>query len=285
MRALAEFIMRGRAQAALIAILMVPVLPTAAVALVTLRRGILDGLWILCWAFAPMLVVLWSDIDLLPLAMISISVLVAVFVGANLLRLQLGWAMTAYAVVALVVILGWVYLSLFSTEITAAMQQAIELHKENLSRQGIAYDEALMIPPPNRQLVAMGAFAVAVNALGSLALGRWWQAALYNPGGFRQEFNQLRLQPWAATALVAITVICVSADYRLWAWLSALPLVLVSVSLAHQFAGLQRMGSAWLVIFYLALFSLPFYLVMGLVGFIDAWTDIRSRLLPANRNQ
>ena len=69
MRALAEYIMRGRAQAALIAVLIVPVIPQAALALVTLRRGVLDGLWVGFWAFAPTLSAVWvrdEAMDLTP---------------------------------------------------------------------------------------------------------------------------------------------------------------------------------------------------------------------------
>ena len=46
-----------------------------------------------------------------------------------------------------------------------------------------------------------GAFAASlyVQFLLALLLGRWWQAVLYNPGGFGAEFRGLRLSPCSAT--------------------------------------------------------------------------------------
>mgnify|MGYP007113695048 CR=1 FL=1 len=38
-----------------------------------------------------------------------------------------------------------------------------------------------------------------------LLLGRWWQALLYNPGGFRSEFHQLRLYPALAWLALPVT--------------------------------------------------------------------------------
>ncbi len=285
MRALAEYIMRGRVQAALIAVLLVPVLPQAALALVTLRRGIIDGLWVAMWAFTPMLVAIWSDKEFLPMAMVSLGTLLTVLVTATLLRLQMTWATTLIALVVIITVLGVIFLFMFDAQISALVQEAIELQKTNLERQGIAYDESLMVLPANQYLLGLPSFGVAINVVIALVIGRWWQALLYNPGGFRQEFYQLRMQPAFAVVLGVVTVICVSTDYRYWSWLPALPLVMVSVSLAHQFAATQRMGGAWLVIYYLALFSMPFYLAMAAVGIVDSWTNMRSRLIPKSNTQ
>jgi hypothetical protein len=287
MRALAEYIMRGRTQAALIAILLVPILPQATLALVTLRRGTLDGLWIMFWAFAPMIIAMWSDIEFVPMAMISLGTLIAVYTGAQLLRLQLNWPTVLMALIGVVFVLSLLFVWVFDQQITGFLQQLVELQKASLKSQGIAYDESLMVLPSNWHFVGLGSFGVIVNVTIALAIGRWWQALLYNPGGFRREFSQLRLNPLLAGGLVLIaSLTMVSADYRYWSWLAAFPLVMVSVSLAHQFAALQRMGRAWLVIFYLALLSLPFYLVMAVLGFLDSWTNLRRRLLPgANQPQ
>ena len=45
--------------------------------------------------------------------------------------------------------------------------------------------------------VIMGLFAMgqAYAMISFLVLARWWQSQLYNPGGLRAEFHQLRLPP------------------------------------------------------------------------------------------
>ena len=60
MRGLAEFIMRGRWQALAVAVLgagslLFGWLSAAAVALVTLRKGVTDGSWLVLWALLPAL--------------------------------------------------------------------------------------------------------------------------------------------------------------------------------------------------------------------------------------
>jgi hypothetical protein len=57
MRALAEFIMRGRLQAGTVAVLgyLIPLLAPAAVALITLRKGAAEGSMILLFALSPAL--------------------------------------------------------------------------------------------------------------------------------------------------------------------------------------------------------------------------------------
>lgn len=279
-RALANFIMRGRAQAILIAVLIIPLIPQAALALVTLRRGALEGLMLLPWAILPTLVMLWGDEGIVALAVPSVVTLVGVFAGAMLLRLQAGWALAAVSLAGICLLSGGLYQLLFDSTVTQLLDQWIELQKQALDARGMDYDESQLNLPPNRDFIGLGALGMGINMVLALVLGRWWQALLYNPGGFRQEFSQLRLTPLQALLCTAATALClVNQNYRLWALIPALPLVLVSVAVAHQFAAVQRMGRTWLVIFYIALANMPFYLAIALLGLLDTWMDMRGRLI------
>lgn len=287
MRALAEFIMRGRAQAALIAVLIIPLIPQAALALVTLRRGAAEGLMLLPWAILPTLLMWWgnSGDGVWPFVIAGLIGVVGVYIGALLLRAQGGWALTSIVIAGLTLVSGVIYLVLFDASVTALLDQWIEVQKQALDSRGIEYDESVLQLPPNSDFIGVGAFGVLVNMLLALVLGRWWQALLYNPGGFGQEFRQLRLSAPLALVCVIPTALCMLLpQYRLWALVSAMPLVLVSISIAHQFAATQRMGKAWLVIFYIALANLPFFIMIAVLGLADTWLDIRSRLISKTAN-
>jgi hypothetical protein len=121
-----------------------------------------------------------------------------------------------------------------------------------------------------------------VNLLGvvviSLVLGRWWQALLYNPGGFRQEFHGLRLETWyAAVALVLLGGGAMVGPGLLY----DLALVVTSVftlqalAVAHNIVARRGWSSGWLVGVYLVL---PLALrAVAIVGIIDVFVDLRRR--------
>jgi hypothetical protein len=115
-----------------------------------------------------------------------------------------------------------------------------------------------------------------------LLLGRWWQALLFNPGGFRPEFHQLRLgRPLALLALALFGAAVLSG----WPVLSNLVLVLGTlysvqgIAVAHALVFKLRLSPAWLLLLYLFLVPLLSQLVMAL-GIADAWADFRTRARP-----
>src|SRR5690606_28182405 len=65
-----------------------------------------------------------------------------------------------------------------------------------------ASTESLLAKADPRQLLIEGmGLMTGVAATAALLLARWLQARLYNPGGFRTEFHQLRLGPGITGAL------------------------------------------------------------------------------------
>ena len=124
--------------------------------------------------------------------------------------------------------------------------------------------------------------AALLFVLAGLLLGRWWQALLYNPGGFRPEFHQLGLgRPLALLALALFGAAVLSG----WPVLSNLVLVLGTlysvqgIAVAHALVFKLRLSPAWLLLLYLLLVPLLSQLVMAL-GIADAWVDFRTRVRP-----
>ncbi len=111
-------------------------------------------------------------------------------------------------------------------------------------------------------------------------LARYWQAALYNPGGFGEEFRALRYPPALAMglALGVIAVASLGAEYRTWAMIGAVPLTFAGVALVHARVKHRGQGTGWLVGFYLAwLFFDPVKLVVVFAAIADSWLDFRQR--------
>ncbi|MES9843965.1 MAG: DUF2232 domain-containing protein, partial [Candidatus Sedimenticola sp. 6PFRAG5] len=134
--------------------------------------------------------------------------------------------------------------------------------------------------------VAAGFF---LQVMASLFVARWWQAMLYNPGGFKAEFHQLRMPRILAiiTLLVlllqaGIVDLGVFADYL--AMLVMAAWFLQGLSLAHGVLGRMGANSGWLVgIYFLLMFAMPHAVtVLAAAGFADAWFDFRARLQDKN---
>jgi VIT1/CCC1 family predicted Fe2+/Mn2+ transporter len=119
----------------------------------------------------------------------------------------------------------------------------------------------------------------------SLYLARWWQALLYNPGGFGAEFRALRVH-WTVGVLgLLVAAIWLIPGVELPAAASCLGAVVLSVFLlqglavAHGvFSGKQH-PRRWLIGTYvlLLLFMPQTAMVLVTIGLLDVWIDFRTR--------
>jgi hypothetical protein len=127
----------------------------------------------------------------------------------------------------------------------------------------------------------MGA-TLSVSLLCCLFLGRWCQSLLYNPGGFGEEFRQLRLGKGVAfTALLLVAaqllneVPAVLQDLLLVAMVA---FAVQGLAMAHGLvkgSGAQR---GWLIGLYLLLVlaTAQAMVVLAFVGTVDNWFDFRT---------
>lgn len=279
MRALAEFIMRGRAQAAAVALLghWIPLLSPATVALVTLRRGLADGAMVLAWALLPAIVFMVMGQQNAALAIIGA---VSIFAAAQVLRQSASWQHALMGLVACNT-LGAVVLGVALPEL---VEKAVSALADIMAAITAEAEPPLVLPEPNATMVLglLAAMTTLSGAMG-LILGRWWQAVLYNPGGFGTEFRALRLTPVAALVCMIAAVYCYQqpATTKVWALVFAQPLLFAGIALVHALVVKKGMGVQWLVLFYIALILLqPFKILLVIVAFGDTWLDIRGRIKP-----
>jgi hypothetical protein len=281
MRGLAEFIMRGRWQALGVAVLgsgslLFGWVSAAAIALVTLRNGSASGGWLTLWAILPAIIIAAISGDTG-----SVLLLLGTFSLAVILRESVSLSLAVMASVPLA-LLGGAALTLFNgvflQELVATFNQALAQFEQELA-QGEAAEmvfNGVSVP----QVAALLATGNAVIALLSLILGRYWQASLYNPGGFGEEFRALRLPVGAVLMMASAALILwwMGADWRVWSAVVVLPLTIVGFSLLHAFAKRAGKGVTWLALMYSLWIVLDpvKWLWVGCVV-IDTFADVRGR--------
>ncbi|CAD5106559.1 YybS family protein [Zestomonas carbonaria] len=288
MRALAEFIMRGRMQATLVVVgsAALPLLfwlSAAAGSLVLLRRGLNDALGIVLWAILP--AVGWWYFG----EPRTVLVLVGTLVLALLLRASESWVRVLLASVALGVVYGVVLGSAFrepieaiAAELQKLMPQMLGGLHQQMGEEEQARLNALLAPV----LTGLMAGLLQAASLLSLMLGRYWQAALYNPGGFGREFRALRLPLALALLLLAGMLLGpnLGVQAAMLTPLCSVPLAFAGLALIHGLVEQGKLGKFWLVGLYvtLLLFMQLIYPLLVVFAIVDSLIDFRGRLARKN---
>lgn len=272
--------MRGRVQAAVVAIAgsWFPLVSPATVALVALRRGPVDGALILLWALLPVMLAFFVS-DMGPfMPAITLAGMLVCYGGALLLRAFGSWQQTLLGLVALSTLAALAIGYFVADPVADVTREMGELFGE---MQKASTPDVAFTAPTSVFVLGLAAYVLVISSLLSLVLGRWWQALLYNPGGFQGEFHALRLAPMAAVVCVGAMVYCLvkGLDYTVWSSVFGMPLLVAAVALVHHLVTLKNKSMHWLVVFYLALLLIrPLSMLLAIVGLLDAWLNLRRRV-------
>lgn len=298
MRGLASFVMRGRSQAALVAAvaailsLLAPpvlILGGAAVALVTLRRGGSEGLLaIILASLGTAVLALPVFATLIPVAGIVFLFWLPLWLLAITLRnsISLAWTLQVSAVLGgLMVASFYLLLDDPGSWWLGVLNEVFRpvLKEADLNIDEAALNELMTVLAP--LMPGLMATNLLASLLFALLLGRWWQALLYNPGGFRNEFHQLRLGRQIAVIALSVIGLALIIDVPLLinlALILGLIYALQGVALVHGMAGKADLAWGWLAGFYvLLIIALPqLVILLCLMGIVDAWVDLRARIKP-----
>jgi hypothetical protein len=267
---------------------LVSLIAAAAVALPTLRRGAAEGAILITAAALAVAFAGWL-VSGNPLQAAGHSLILwgLVWLTAVLLREsgRLALALTGAAGLGLVLV-GGVYVviddpaGLWRDE----MQHMIRPLLEQQPRQE---DPELLL----RSMSALARYFTGAIAAGSvltvtlsLLLARWWQAILFNPGGFHTEFHGLRLPTvlaylWLALLGFATTGAEVMANLAVPV---AIPFLLAGFAVLHALLSKTGAGRFWLIGIYVGLAIMaPLIVPVLLIGFSDTWIDWRQRFSQA----
>jgi hypothetical protein len=298
LRGIADFAMQGRWQAAVAtallsaAAMMLPplnYLASGVIALATLRMGPREGARVVTATLLVFILVAWLLLGQMWIAgLVLLSSWLPVFVATLALGYSrsLATALLASSGLGLVTVL---LMHVLVPDLAGWWRGMIEPFMTSLSEQPgwqLGVDEtARLTDNLAAMMTGLIAAGVSFNAVVGLLIGRAWQAQLFNPGAFGEEFRQLRLGKPAAmvTAILMAVALTPMADaVRLLA--DCLPVMLVAfgiqgLAIVHAIVNLRQKGKAWLVTMYVLLVLMLPQMVMMLatLGVLDQWFDFRKR--------
>ena len=282
MKALAEFILRGRFQAFTVALIgnFFPFIGQAAIGLVSLSKGVAQGFWVFMWVSLPLVLMHYISADNPLLITLSIASLGLMVVTAGMHKALASWQWTILTAMAVSSVIALSCGLLMQVHIETLISQVKEFLSEISSGQNQTSVQLVMTEPMLLGLVAM---ILSAGSIISLMISRWWQSLIHNPGGFQNEFHSFKIESKIAVVLVVVTLagILLPKEYQFWVQMVAMPLVLAGIALIHFAVKLQNLGGHWLLLLYvtLLLFATKVAVFIIVLAVADSFLDIRSRLV------
>ena len=262
------------------------VLGIAGISLVSLQKGYLEGIWVALIAAAILLglgllvgsngksIALLLGVSWLPVIIISSRIKNH---GNIVYGLQLGFV---FAVLLLGILYGIsmpesdkYWSDFFTNNLEPVLLQ--------LGMNQAVYDDIKNILIFNMN--GLLASSIVLLVVLGLLIGRYWQAKLYNPGGFGKEFRELKFgKSLAIFGLVAFILSMLGQDFRFFADLKhsfIMLFLLQGLAIAHYLVEVRGFGQWALLFVYAGLFILPILsFVLAVISILDNWFDFRSNL-------
>lgn len=303
MRALAQVVMRGRVQAimsvtvlGLLSLLLAPlsILSAAAVTLVTLRHGAREGMLVVMasWFASSLLSYLLFG-DVLPAAIFALLLWAPVWLLGMLLRSTRSMALTVQTALAIsLVIVMFFYMSFTNpAEYWAELlKEPLQVLLQNSDVQTDAQEFETVLQSVSRWMTAILAAGFFLQLTATLFLARWWQALLYNPGGFGLEFRQMqyhRVLAYLSVPVLLWTALGVPPDWILTvATLLVAAYFLQGLAVTHGLLKHANANAVWIAGIYVLLFiALPYVMTaLAVTGFTDAWMNFRKNINASSAN-
>jgi hypothetical protein len=302
MKALAGFVVRGRMQAtivasvlAVLAVLITPlsVISAAAIGLVALSQGIREGFLVTLMGLVALVALGWLLFDE-PLVLLATGAVLwlPLLVLGEALRITRSLRLVveiAAAAGMLLIALQYLLLDDVTRFWTELLQQYLTLLMnpevvQEADRQSVV--EALA----PWMAGGLGA-AWFIQLVLSVFLARSWQSVLYHPGGFSQEFYQLRLGRWLLLLVPVLLASSMLGDKP--GFLAQLALVgmgaffIQGIALMHGLVNNYKAGQVWLIGFYLLLIiGMPAsFTAVSAAGYADGWLNIRAKARPGSNKK
>lgn len=271
-------------------------------ALVTLRKGVLDGALVTLAATLPYLVSFFfpgqhlnSTLPIFLLAAVGVAVLsnTLTWAFAVMLRRGVDWS-NILQVAALLGVLVISVVHMAFPDVATWWGSQLQQYYQQTQHALDNVMHTAVTPPSEGQLETINVtkqFATGVMAAGILLnailqaiVGRWWESSIFKPGMLRKELHNIRLSRLAGLLFVLSLVLSYMGNSVV---LDMMPVVYLlfagaGLSLVHYMFGMMAASTAkwfWLSLLYVILiFSLPMSLVMvSALALLDIGFDLRKR--------
>lgn len=292
-----EYINRGWKESATVALIfsLIPLMGWVSVvilALITLRKGPRPGLIILLVTALPSLLFLSAGFGYLWVAILISGNLLA-WCLAIVLRETSDWGKVLFTALLLVLVVSTV-LHLLVPDLQSHWVSVLQ--KAYLAANK---DTEMLLKAPSvniqQDLLNMARVMLptlfltqVLLALTNLLIARWWQANLFNPGGFVGELHQVRLNIWCSMILLAVVAAIYMGVSAAWDVLPTAMLMffLVGVVVFHNLIAIWKAKTSFIWLFYglvVLLFPYSLVLVAGF-GIADSFVDFRARIARSTKN-
>ncbi len=301
MKALAAFVLRGRMQAtivasvlAVLAVIITPlsVFSAAVIGLVALNQGIRESFMVLLMGLAALIALGWLLLgDPLVLLLTGVILWLPLLLLGEVLRSTRSLRLVVELAVGagmLLIVLQYLLLN----DVTEFWKDLLQQYLALLINPEVVQeaDRQNMIDALAPWMAGGLGAAWFIQLVLSLFLARSWQSVLYHPGGFGQEFRELRLGFWL---LLLVPVLLLSSMLGEPGFLAQLALVGMSaffiqgVALVHGLVANYKAGQSWLIGFYLLLIiGIPAsFTAVSAAGYADGWLNIRARARPGSKKK
>ncbi len=303
MQAFASYILRGPLQAIIVTAissvtsLILPPLAHvsgACVALVTLRKGLSNGIFVL--AITGLLLGLVGLVSSVNFEMIKIYISAMVLVWwlpvvltAAVLRFTRSLGLTIlFLGILCMVVMSVSYLIIgdipawWQDMIPSMLQPMYDATDFNLSKEELNQLMANMSTVMTGFISATIVYLTMIN----LFIARWMQSILFNPGGFRAEFYGLKLDRRLGIFLLVVAAVSaftsgIIANYALNLLILIATLYsLQGLAIVYAIIAALNAHIGWLIgLYVLMFFALPYVmLILSFTGLADNFMDFRSRI-------
>lgn len=256
-----------------------PLISSATIALVSLCKGAKEGMLLFLWISLILVLIQQASTDNPLLAAVTIASLGIMVIAAKVHRHLASWQWTLVATIVISVACAFSFGLLMGSEVTAFLTTVEEMFAAINSKQ---QDAQISLDLTESMLLGIVATLLAVGSVMSLILARWWQAGIYNPGGFQKEFHSYTVEARVALILVIIFLAgqFLPQSSQIWSDLAALPLLIAGIALVHFVVKLLGQGAQWLVLLYIGMIMIgkPVTIILLALGITDSLIDLRSRL-------
>jgi hypothetical protein len=264
----------------------------AVIGLVGLRLGPREGVIVIAGAAGLCgIMALTSSMSPMPTVALVIALWLPIWLCALVLRM-------AHSQGAMLVTVG-LLAAMFATSMRLVIGDVEAWWRawlEGLLEQARIQDELVPSPAMLEHSAAMMnglmAAAISISLTVTMLLARWWQALLYNPGGFATEFQELSLPRQLAMSVVFITVFvsiqfAVDSAYGLMTDLLLIAITLYlfqGLAIAHHYHRTHNQSIGWLVVLYVVLLVVPHYacLALAVIGLTDSFVNFRGLKRPSH---
>lgn len=256
--------------------------------LVTLRKGVWEGLRLMLWIVLPAVIV---NAMYFP----WYAALLNFFIGytilwamASTLRMSISWRFmleaSCFVSIVGVVVIQLVFPDLDKYYITLMTDLYQRVNGGDVAAQK---DIIASIKPYLKYVTGLQVVIVLLGNLVNLVVARSIQSYMYNPGGVRKELLGIQMSQYAALGVIIAVVF---AFILKWSWvyaiipiISLLPFV-AGLSLVHFFASVHNYHILYMLVFYILLivFSPYSFIPLALLGLVDARLNLRKKIPGKN---